>query len=356
MSNGETSIVLMTRAEQMLVKATTIQKAKELKDLALTAKQWATRKGLGKKIIQHCELYAIEAEIRMGELLATTERAKGTAGKGRPKIGSHHALPPNSEPTLAELGITKNESANAQKLATAPVKIKEKLRAGEIKLNTVRVIIKKLDREKERQKAASEIKDINPGIIIGDFREHAKEIPDGSLNLIFTDPPYSQNAIELFPDLAEFAAAKLGDGGSLLCYVGHLQLMDALEIFKKHLRFWWVICCLHSGGKTLMREYGIYSGWKPILWFVKKTRDNPNILVNDVVSGGKEKEHHEWQQAEKEAEYWIDKLCPADGIVCDPFLGSGTTAVAAEKLGRKWIGFEIDADTAKLSGKRISDL
>jgi len=356
MKNGETSLILITKAEQMLVKATTIQKAKELKDLALTAKQWATRKGLGKEIINHCHVYAIRAEIRMGELLIATERAKGTDKGGRQYVDGHHPLPSNPPPTLAELHISKNESAQAQKLAEAPKEIKKKADAGEISHSRALQMVAKADREEARHEAALKIEITNPGIIVGDFRDHAEEIPDGSLNLIFTDPPYSRKDIDLLPGLAEFAAAKLADGGSLLCYVGHLQLMAALEIFKEKLRFWWIICCLHSGGNTLMREYGIYAGWKPILWFVKKTRDNPNIIVNDVISGGKEKDRHEWQQAEAEAEYWINKLCPEGGFVCDPFLGSGTTAIAAAKLGRKWMGFEIDTDTAKMASKRISEL
>jgi site-specific DNA-methyltransferase (adenine-specific) len=71
------------------------------------------------------------------------------------------------------------------------------------------------------------------------------------------------------------------------------------------------------------------------------------------MSGGKEKDTHEWQQSESEAAYWIEHLCPKDSIVCDPFLGGGTTAVAAKKLGRKWIGFEIKEDDAKLASARI---
>jgi len=116
----ETSLILMTRAEQMLAEATTIQKAKDLKDLALTAKDWAVRKGLGDKAIQQCLAYALDAERRLGELLHDTERARGTAGtlKGKDASGSPVLLPPEKkEPTLADLGITKNESARAQRLA-----------------------------------------------------------------------------------------------------------------------------------------------------------------------------------------------------------------------------------------------
>ena len=158
----------------------------------------------------------------------------------------------------------------------------------------------------------------------------------------------------MLPALAEFAAEKLADGGSLICYVGQTQLPAAMDALRLHLRYWWTIACVHAGRSTVMREYGINAGWKAVLWFVKGTRDNNSIMVNDVMSGGEEKSHHDWQQSQSEAEYWIEKLCPKDGIVCDPFLGGGTTGAAAQKLGRQWIGFEIDADNAKISSKRIN--
>jgi len=45
--------------------------------------------------------------------------------------------------------------------------------------------------------------------------------------------------------------------------------------------------------------------------------------------------------------------CPENGIVLDPFLGSGTTALVAIKLMRKYIGCEINPDYIKLAEKRI---
>ncbi len=46
--------------------------------------------------------------------------------------------------------------------------------------------------------------------------------------------------------------------------------------------------------------------------------------------------------------------CPEGGIVLDPFIGSGTTAVVANKLNRKWIGIELNPEYAKLAEERIS--
>ena len=43
------------------------------------------------------------------------------------------------------------------------------------------------------------------------------------------------------------------------------------------------------------------------------------------------------------------------GIVFDPFMGSGTTGVAAVKLGRKFIGIEIDPGYFDIARRRISE-
>lgn len=41
-------------------------------------------------------------------------------------------------------------------------------------------------------------------------------------------------------------------------------------------------------------------------------------------------------------------------IICDPFMGSGTTAVAAKKLGRHFIGCDLSADYVASATKRVN--
>jgi 16S rRNA G966 N2-methylase RsmD len=207
-------------------------------------------------------------------------------------------------------------------------------------------------REEKRTEAVKEIT-IPENLIIGDFREHADKVPDGSLSLIFTDPPYDRKASQMLPELGEFAAAKLADGGSMILYVGQTQIPAALDALRPHLRYWWTIACVHAGRSTVMREYGLNAGWKAVLWFVKGTRHDNSIMVNDVMSGGEEKTHHDWQQSQSEAEYWISKLTQQGDIVCDPFMGGGTTAAAAKAMGRNWIGFEIDETNGKIIAERL---
>ena len=48
--------------------------------------------------------------------------------------------------------------------------------------------------------------------------------------------------------------------------------------------------------------------------------------------------------------------CPENGTVLDPFMGSGTTALVARRLGRKSIGIELNPEYAQLAAKRLQQL
>ncbi len=52
--------------------------------------------------------------------------------------------------------------------------------------------------------------------------------------------------------------------------------------------------------------------------------------------------------------FCIEVFCQKEGIVLDPFLGSGTTGVIAKKLGRSFIGIDINKDYVKIAQRRIN--
>jgi len=99
----------------MLAQADTIQKVKELKSLALTAADWARRKGMGEEAIQLCRSYALEAERKMGEMLLATDLSKAGPGRGKKAVAARNRF--SDTPTLAAIGLTKRESAEALALA-----------------------------------------------------------------------------------------------------------------------------------------------------------------------------------------------------------------------------------------------
>ncbi len=57
----------------------------------------------------------------------------------------------------------------------------------------------------------------------------------------------------------------------------------------------------------------------------------------------------------KLVKYLIKLITPPDGIVLDPFFGSGTTAVACEQLNCRWIGIEINEEYCRIAKKRLED-
>lgn len=52
---------------------------------------------------------------------------------------------------------------------------------------------------------------------------------------------------------------------------------------------------------------------------------------------------------------FIQCFCPPSGIVLDPFMGSGSTAVGAKKLGRHYIGFDISKEYCQIAERRLQD-
>lgn len=146
----------------MLAEADTIQKTKELKSLALTAADWARHKGMGEEAIQHCRSYALEAERKMGEILLETERAKGAAdgtpgpGRGKNVVTSCNRV--SEPPTLSALGLTKRESAEAQRLATLPPDVFEAVRNGAKTRTQVKRELKRSQAESEAAQAHEPVK------------------------------------------------------------------------------------------------------------------------------------------------------------------------------------------------------
>jgi site-specific DNA-methyltransferase (adenine-specific) len=50
----------------------------------------------------------------------------------------------------------------------------------------------------------------------------------------------------------------------------------------------------------------------------------------------------------------IKASCPPGGVVLDPFMGSGTTAVAARGLGRQYVGFELNPEYCEIIQARLA--
>lgn len=113
-------VASMNRARMALSEAKTIQQTKLIVDTAAAAEIYARRQKLGEEASNLATSIKIEALRKLGGMLEQTPRASGVKKAGTVLGGSKVELPKNDAPTLAELGLTKKESALAQKLNTLP--------------------------------------------------------------------------------------------------------------------------------------------------------------------------------------------------------------------------------------------
>jgi len=225
----------------------------------------------------------------------------------------------------------------------------------------LRLEIKKhsqLAKAEERKRLISEYGEF---VWTGDFRQAGRQIADKSIDMILTDPPYDEDSVSLFGDLSEFADRVLRPSGLCVAYAGHYFLPRYFLELGKSLEYLWTGAIRHTGGESRFRKYHIRVGWKPVLIFGKQPidkwwdwwTDSPHAL--EMISGGKEKDDHKWQQSVGEAGYYLKHLCPEGGVIVDPMCGSGTTLVAAKSLGLQYIGIEIDEYTALTAMKRLAE-
>lgn len=75
---------------------------------------------------------------------------------------------------------------------------------------------------------------------------------------------------------------------------------------------------------------------------------------NGMIRQGSEDRFHPTQKP-LEVMKWVIDLCPKAETILDPFMGSGTTGVAAVQMGRKFIGIEREERYFQIACERISN-
>lgn len=245
------------------------------------------------------------------------------------------------------------------------MKVAERVVNGAVK--TVKESIAEIEREKHRAryvKAAGEIKKLQDGftLVAADFFEYEEKIPDNSIDLIVTDPPYIAEFSECIAPFLTIANRVLKAGGALVLVIGHARLPEVFEGFREckvefgddALEFYH-ICALAMSGKTAAMHYvGAQNGFKPVIIGMKSPLHKPYRMYNDLLTGsGREKDAHDWQQSAEELLPLIDAFSPPGGIILDPFVGTGTYGIAAKMRARKFIGVDIDGENVKVAKARI---
>ena len=176
-------LLKLDQATRMLAEVQSAGDAKNLMDIASAAKHYAKKHGLGKEAVDYARTIEVSAEIKMGEYLALMEKNEG----GDPVSHDDRVDEP---PTLADMGISKNLSSEAQTLAELPTEDQEKVKSGKM---SKRKGVNKVKQKKKKDKLAADSKKPIPrGITLyeGDIFDQLLKIPDKSIDLAIVDPPY----------------------------------------------------------------------------------------------------------------------------------------------------------------------
>lgn len=194
-----------------------------------------------------------------------------------------------------------------------------------------------------------------------DCVEGMKMLPDNSVDLVLTDPPYgiSKEGITNDTNLNEYYKSlpiiydKLKLDTFFLVFVS-IKKLNQFFYYNPFQFVWQYILYINNG---MVRGSLGFNKYMSILIFKK---GNPKIcsVSGDVmeVSTSAESCAKRKHPTEK-PDFLIRKLLimfsKKESIILDPFMGSGTTAVACQQLNRNFIGFEIEQKWCDIANQRL---
>ena len=242
-------------------------------------------------------------------------------------------------------------------------------------------------------------------IINGDCLVELKKIPDRTFDLVFADPPYNLqlknkltrpdnsevNAVddkwdqfESFKKYDEFTISWLKECKRILKKNGALWVIGSYHnIFRlgttiQNLGFWILNDVIWNKNNPMPNFRGtrFTNAHETLIWSSKDKKSKYTFnyqslkCLNDdlqmrsdwtfPICSGKErlkkngKKVHSTQKPEALLHRIILSTTNKDDVILDPFLGTGTTAVVAKKLGRKYFGIEKDKKYFKAANERIN--
>lgn len=171
-------IATLSRAENLLKEATTVQQAKVVADVASAQEVFAHRQRLGEECIGYAHRVKIDALTKLGELIKALPKSKGAIGApgpGRGKRGEAQEPRLSQAATYAELGLDKKTASVAQQLAALPIPVRDAISSREMSMRDAMQPVK-------RQERVDKIVEISKG--------NAELLTDVRFPIIYADPPW----------------------------------------------------------------------------------------------------------------------------------------------------------------------
>jgi DNA modification methylase len=264
--------------------------------------------------------------------------------------------------------------------ATASPEIKAKANTGQISINEAYKEIKKEENEQlKTQKAIEIIEKVyenNTNIYNGNCIEYIKTIKDKSIDCLITDPPYGvdiqfgaydnqlsrkiendgniEDALVLLDEMLINVKSKLKEDAHIYIFCNWKIYPQFNQIISKHFQIKNLIIWdkLFMGMGDLK---GNYSSSYEMIVFAGGNREFLNRPKNIIQCRFSDERFHNTQKPVELIKQLIENSTNVNETVFDPFLGSGSTVVAAKEMKRNFIGCEIDEQNYKITLKRLED-
>jgi site-specific DNA-methyltransferase (adenine-specific) len=342
----------LAHAERLLAEVERVDEARDLVDFAEAARVYARQMRLGLSAVNLATSVKLRAEMRLAEIIDAGQSAGTIATDGKP-------LAARAVSTLTELGVNRGRLAEARLLrhaftpedvVRAAADATERGRELPRRKMLGEAYKRRAYAERDATPPASTLSEVDgdrtgPGwrVALGDFADQLADL-DEAVDLVVTDPPYADDALDLYERLAKWASSAVRPGGVVAVYAGTYRLPEVLDALRaSDLTYRWTYSLdLSAGAQARYRAVNIIQRWKPIIVMHRPPWRPPPWGPDVLVSPGPEKDVHPWQQSGAPVRELIERYSAPGWVVADPFLGGGTTGYAALALDRQFIGADLD--------------
>ncbi len=203
-------------------------------------------------------------------------------------------------------------------------------------------------------------------IICADCLEVMAEMPDGCVDAVVTDPPYGIGEANRNHESRSKLCAAGGYGRSNwdnsppppVAFDEMRRLSTEQVVWGgNHLASWlgsspsWIVWDKDNGTNDFA---DCELAWTSHKRAVRKVRWRWNGMLQEPGAPRDARQHP--TQKPVGLMIWVLEEYTSEGdIILDPYLGVGTTCVAAKKLGRRWIGIEISEEYAAIARRRVQN-
>lgn len=346
---------LIMREREALALLTDPSAVADVEMRAAAIAELTKRAGLAVPIQNEATFLRAEALQRLAVLVDEGPKHNGGRGKTSPEPGG--LLRVKSQRiaegrALALTGALNEARSDAEKRPDVPVSMSDILKRAKRRQREADLGGR---REKKEALAREQIGTLDSpyGLFISDLREWRP----GNVSAIITDPPYVGDSIPLYEALRDLAVDVLPEGAPLVVMTWQAILPDVIVALQhENLSYRWCICWRYANTEnTVDYKRRVFDCWKPVLVYHKgAVPDDAKMFRDEIANRDPDKDFHEWGQSVDGFERLVTSFTEPGDTVCDPFLGGGTTAIAALSQARRFIGCDIEPNAVETTMRRLS--